>query len=241
MTVASIFVNPAQFGPTEDLALYPRPFAEDCAVLEREGVDLLFAPEPAEIYPAGAPRTFVDVTGIGERLDGASRPGHFRGVATVVAKLFHIVTPEVAFFGIKDAAQAAVLRAMVHDLNFKVEVAVCPTVREIDGLAMSSRNRFLSSSERVEARGLAASLKEVATAAESGETDARMLQSILLRRLRESPGVRLDYAEIVDPETLRAVTDTRDGALVAVAAWLGKTRLIDNCLLPAEPLRREKG
>lgn len=240
ITAVSIFVNPTQFGPTEDLELYPRTFDRDCRLLQAEGVDLLFAPTAAEMYSAGGLGTFVEVAEIGDRLDGASRPGHFRGVATIVAKLFHIVTPDVAFFGQKDAAQVVVLRAMVRDLNFPVEMVVCPTARESDGVALSSRNRFLSPSERIDARALSLSLRRVGAAVRSGVSDAKLLQADLHQQLSQSPGVRVDYAEIVDPETLQAVADTNRGALVAVAAWVGNTRLIDNILLPpaaAEPAR----
>lgn len=236
ITTASIFVNPTQFGPAEDLALYPRTFEEDCRLLEAEGVDLLFAPDVAEMYPAGALTTFVEVAEIGDRLDGASRPGHFRGVATVVAKLFHIVAPDVAFFGQKDAAQVAVLRAMVRDLNFAVELAICPTIRESDGVALSSRNRYLSPSERIEARSLSLSLRVVSVAADSGVTDPHLLKALLHRQLSNAPGVRTDYAEIVDPDTLEPVSTIADGALIAVAAWIGNTRLIDNtAVLPSAP------
>ncbi len=229
---ASIFVNPLQFAPGEDLARYPRTFAEDCAVLEREGVELLFAPSAEEMYPAGA-TTFVEVAGIGDRLDGASRPGHFRGVATVVAKLFHIVSPDRAFFGQKDAAQVAVLRAMVRDLSLPVELVVCPTVREPDGLAMSSRNRYLTAAQRTQALALSAALQSIAS---HTELDPQVLQQKLYATLAASPGLRVDYAEIVHPDTLLPVHSLADGALVAVAAWLGETRLIDNLLLPpAEP------
>ena len=231
LTAVSIFVNPTQFGPNEDLAKYPRTFAADCAELERLGVDLLFAPEVEEIYPEGSLGTYVEVLGVGDRLDGASRPGHFRGVATVVAKLLHIVTPEVAYFGQKDAAQVAVLRAMVRDLDLPVEMAVCPTVREPDGVAMSSRNRYLSLQERLEARALYAALRGVADRAAEGAADAPALRDKMRARLAASAGVRLDYAEIVDPETLLPVQDLSGGALVAVAAWVGSTRLIDNLVL----------
>ena len=230
VVAASIFVNPLQFAAGEDLGKYPRTFDEDCAVLEREGVDLLFAPTDAEMYPGGRGGTFVEVPGIGDRLDGASRPGHFRGVATVVAKLFHIVGPEEAFFGQKDAAQVAVLRAMVRDLNFPVRLVVCPTVREPDGLAMSSRNRYLSAEERVRALALSRGLECVQKAWLTGESKAGALREALLGELG---GVQVDYAEVVDEHTLEPVADVRGGALVAVAAYLGQTRLIDNLVLGA--------
>lgn len=233
LTAVSIFVNPTQFGPAEDLALYPRPFDADCRLLEAEGVDLLFAPDAIEMYPASGLRTFVEVAQVGDRLDGRSRPGHFRGVATVVAKLFHILAPDIAFFGQKDAAQVAVLCAMVRDLNFAVEITVCPTVREDDGLALSSRNRFLNPSERIEARALSQSLRQVSAAVKASVSDTHLLRATLYQHLSRSPGVRIDYAEIVNPETLLPVADLANGALVAVAAWIGNTRLIDNIVLPA--------
>ena len=225
---ASIFVNPLQFGVGEDLEKYPRTFAEDCALLESEGVDLLFAPTDAEMYPRGRGGTFVEVPGIGERLDGASRPGHFRGVATVVAKLFHIVGPDEAFFGQKDAAQVAVLRAMVRDLDIPVQLVVCPTVREPDGLAMSSRNRYLNADERVRALALSRGLGLVEQAWRAGEMRAAVLREVLVGELA---GVRLDYAEIVHADTLEPVACACRGGLVAVAAYVGSTRLIDNVLL----------
>src|SRR3984885_9661431 len=168
VVAASIFVNPTQFGPNEDFAKYPRTFEQDCALLKAEGVALVFAPQPEEMYPPRA-STFVEVGGISDRLDGVSRPGHFRGVATIVAKLFHIVGPDRAFFGQKDAAQVAVLRSMVRDLNFPLEIVVCPTVREPDGLALSSRNRYLSPAERQIALTLRRTLTEIEERATQGE------------------------------------------------------------------------
>lgn len=228
--VVSIFVNPTQFGPNEDFAKYPRTFEADCAALEREGVDVVFAPAPEEIYAPGA-STFVDVEGVSGRLDGASRPGHFRGVATVVAKLFNIVGPDRAFFGQKDAAQVAVLKKMVRDLNFPVELVVCPIVREPDGLAMSSRNRYLSPEERRQALVLQRALNEASRLAGSGITAARDLISAAEALLASELEVRVDYCRIVDPDTLEDVADVRGGALVAVAAFVGTTRLIDNALV----------
>jgi pantoate--beta-alanine ligase len=225
--VVSIFVNPTQFGPNEDFAQYPRTFEADCAALEREGVELVFAPSAEEMYPLGA-STFVDVEGVSERLDGASRPGHMRGVATVVAKLFHIVEPDRAFFGQKDAAQVAVIRKMVRDLNFGLELVVCPIVREPDGLAMSSRNRYLSTEERRQALALSRAVREVERLAGSGVTVARDLIAAAEAVLAREPLVRVDYCRLVDPDTLEDVADVRRGALVAVAAFVGTTRLIDN-------------
>lgn len=231
VAVASIFVNPTQFAPHEDLSCYPRTPEEDFRMLEEEGVDLVFTPTPELMYPPGA-STFVDAGAIGERLDGASRPGHFRGVATVVAKLFHIVQPDFAFFGQKDAAQVAVLRQMIRDLDFAVELIVCPTVREPDGLAMSSRNRYLSAEERPSALSLSRALFAAGALAERGEHRAAALIQTLLDALQQEPGVRVDYAAVVDPETLLPLNDVRAGALIAVAAYVGSTRLIDNILLP---------
>jgi pantoate--beta-alanine ligase len=226
----SIFVNPTQFGPKEDFASYPRSFEQDCRTLEAAGVDLVFAPPVEEMYPVGA-STFVEVAGLGERLDGASRPGHFRGVATVVAKLLNIFVPEHAFFGQKDAAQVAVLRKMVRDLQFAVHLDVCPTVREADGLALSSRNRNLNDEQRRQALVLSRALLAVEKRIQQGEHDARKLVGEALRVLAEEPAVQLDYCSIVDPGTLDEVTDVSRGALVAVAARVGGTRLIDNLLL----------
>jgi pantoate--beta-alanine ligase len=227
---ASIFVNPTQFGPNEDFAKYPRTFEKDCALLQNEGVALVFAPQPEEMYTAGA-STFVEVEGVGDRLDGASRPGHFRGVATVVAKLFHIAAPDKAFFGQKDAAQVAVLRRMVRDLNFDLELVVCPTVREPDGLALSSRNRYLSTEERARALVLSSALTVISATYRAGEKDVARLLEAGRRVIATEPEVRIDYLEIVDWDTLLPLTEARPGALVAVAAHVGSTRLIDNTLL----------
>jgi len=228
--VVSIFVNPTQFGPSEDLDRYPRPFEQDSALLAAEGVDVLFAPAPEEMYPAGA-TTFVTVEELSSRLDGASRPGHFRGVATVVAKLFNVVQPDVAFFGQKDAAQVAVLRRMVRDLDFNVEIAVQATVREADGLAMSSRNRYLSPQERISALALSQALLLMEVMAQNGEHDAERLLAEGRRKLVAEPGVRLDHLSIVNPYTLEPLENVASGALIAVAAYVGNTRLIDNILL----------
>jgi pantoate--beta-alanine ligase len=227
---ASIFVNPLQFGPNEDLAKYPRTFDRDVQLLENESVDILFAPAPDEMYPPGAV-TYVTVEGLSERLCGKSRPGHFRGVATVVAKLFHIVEPDLAFFGQKDAAQVAIIRRMVRDLNLPVEIAVCPIVREPDGLAMSSRNAYLSAQERKGATVLNRSLSEVKKQFDQGERDSTRLIEAAKKVLAQEPTVRLDYFEIVDPSTLDCLPNLTGTALVAVAAFAGSTRLIDNIVL----------
>lgn len=230
VTVISIFVNPKQFGPGEDFAKYPRDLERDSAMLEAEKVDYLFSPSVEEMYPPGA-TSWVEVEGISERLDGRSRPGHFRGVTTVVAKLFNIVQPDLAFFGQKDAAQAAIIRKMVHDLNFDVHIIVCPIVREPDGLAMSSRNAYLDPAQRKQATVLYRALMRVQMLADRGETEAAHLASAGREVIAGESSVRLDYFEIVDPDTLEPVTDISRGALVAVAAYVGSTRLIDNILL----------
>jgi pantoate--beta-alanine ligase len=230
VVAVSIFVNPTQFGPKEDFAGYPRKLEQDCETLEAAGVDLVFAPSAGEMYPAGA-STFVEVTGLSDRLDGASRPGHFRGVATVVTKLLHIFAPDHAFFGQKDAAQVAILRKMVRDLLFPVELDVCPTVREPDGLALSSRNSYLSAEQRRQALVLSRALLAVEREAKAGDHESGKLIATALRILAEEPGVEVDYCRVVDPDTLEDIPDVGRGALVAVAARVGSTRLIDNLLL----------
>jgi pantoate--beta-alanine ligase len=231
VVAVSIFVNPLQFGPSEDLAKYPRTFEPDRQLLEKEGVNLLFAPTPDEMYPAGAV-TYVTVEGLSEKLCGRSRPGHFRGVTTVVAKLFHIVEPDLAFFGQKDAAQATIIRRMVRDLNLPVEIVICPIVREPDGLAMSSRNAYLSPQERKSALVLQRSLTQVRNRFDQGERNATNLIAAGKQVLAQEPAVRLDYFEIVDPATLDPMQEVTSSTLVAIAAFVGKTRLIDNILLP---------
>ncbi len=229
---ASIFVNPTQFGPNEDFAKYPRTWETDCALLEQAGVDLLFAPTPEEMYPRGF-ATAIDVGPVATRLDGVSRPGHFAGVATVVAKLFGIAEPDRAYFGQKDAAQIAVLRQLVRDLSMPVELVVCPTVREADGLALSSRNRYLSAAERAEALALSQALRAAERLFEDGERRAEPLLAAAHAVLSETPGVRLDYLALVDPHTLEdiEVIAPTYSALLAVASWVGTTRLIDNVVL----------
>ena len=230
VVAVSLFVNPTQFGPNEDLSRYPRPFERDRELLEREGVEILFAPSPEEMYPPGA-STWVTVEGLSEKLDGRSRPGHFRGVTTVVSKLFHIFEPAAAFFGQKDAAQLAVIRRMVRDLNFPVEIVACPIVREADGLAMSSRNVYLSADERTSALVLRRSLLRVEELFAAGERDAAKLAAAGRAVFAKEPQVRLDYFEIVDPDTLEPAGRITGPALCAVAAYVGNTRLIDNVVL----------
>jgi len=229
---ATIFVNPLQFAPAEDFAHYPRSFDEDCAQLESAGVDILFAPSPETMTPPDAV-TFVDVPGLSDRLDGAFRPGHFRGVATIVAKLFHIIAPHCAYFGQKDAAQLAVLRAMVRDLNFPIQLIACPIIREPDGLAMSSRNRYLSPTDRTRAAILYQSLLCAAKLHAAGVHRAAALIDKLREHLTVDPALTIEYAAAVDPDTLLPIENTSQLTLLAVAAKIGNTRLIDNILLEA--------
>ena len=231
--VVSIFVNPLQFGPNEDLAKYPRTFERDCELLRAEDVDFVFAPAVEEIYPEKL-STYVTVEGLSDRLCGRSRPGHFRGVTTVVAKLFNIVQPHMAFFGQKDAAQVAIIRRMVRDLNFAVEIIACPIVREPDGLAMSSRNAYLKPQERKSALVLHRALQAIEEGFRQGERRAKALTESGKQMIVEEPGVKLDYLEIVDPDSLEAVEMVSRTALAAVGAFVGTTRLIDNVLLDPE-------
>ena len=226
----SIFVNPAQFGPNEDFTKYPRTFDRDREMLEKEDVDLLFAPSTEEMYPGGQ-LAYVTVEGLSEKLDGKSRPGHFRGVTTIVSKLFNIIQPEIAFFGQKDAAQVAVIRRMVRDLNLPVQIVACPIVREPDGLAMSSRNRYLTPEQRTSALVLSQSLQAAKSSFDAGERDPAKLIEVGTKTVASHPEVRLDYFEIVDPDTLDSVAEIRKPVLVAVAAFVGATRLIDNLVL----------
>jgi pantoate--beta-alanine ligase len=230
LVVVSIFVNPLQFGPNEDLAKYPRNFDRDRELVAKEGVDFIFAPRVEEMYPAGAV-TYVTVEGLSDKLCGRSRSGHFRGVTTVVSKLFNIVEPDRAFFGQKDAAQSTIIRRMVRDLNIPVRVVVCPIVREPDGLAMSSRNAYLDAGQRKSALVLYRSLTAVQERFDQGERKAHVLMDTGKQTLAHEPLVRLDYIEIVDPETLEPVDDLSRGGLAAVAAFVGHVRLIDNFVL----------
>jgi pantoate--beta-alanine ligase len=232
---ASIFLNPTQFGPNEDLSKYPRTFAVDAEKLAAAGVDVLFAPDSKEIYPSGF-RTYVNVEGLSEKLEGKSRPGHFRGVATVVLKLFEVVQPQFAFFGRKDAQQVRILQQMTSDLNLNVEIVVCQIVREPDGLALSSRNTYLSPEERGAATTLYRALDEARREVAAGTRDAFQIQSTIHKVLSGEPRARLDYVEIVDRETFEPVA--RLGArsvYVLLAVYVGKTRLIDNLLIEPAP------
>jgi pantoate--beta-alanine ligase len=230
VTAASIFVNPLQFGPREDLATYPRRWEQDVAQLDAAGVALLFAPTPETMYPPGF-TTAVEVTGLSERLCGASRPGHFRGVATVVLKLFLLAAPQRAYFGQKDAAQVAVLRRMVRDLNVDIQIVVQPIVREADGLAMSSRNAYLSAAERPAALGLSRTLRAIEAAYAAGELDSQRLLAVGDAVVTATPGLRLDYLAAVDADSLEPVARAGPNTLFAIAAFVGKTRLIDNWLV----------
>ena len=227
----SLFVNPTQFGPNEDYARYPRSFEADCALAGREGADVLFAPSVEELYPNGPASTFIEVSDLGDRLDGASRPGHFRGVATVVAKLLIAAEPDRAFFGQKDAAQVAVLRRMVADLRLAVEVVVCPIVRDPDGLAVSSRNVYLNPSQRAQALALSRAVRRVETLVAQGERPGGVLVAAAREVFASEPDVRVDYVEVVDWSTLLPVEIAAPGTLFAVAAYVGATRLIDNTIL----------
>lgn len=227
---ASIYVNPTQFAPTEDLSSYPRDLERDLALLEAENVDLVFTPSDEIMYPTDFQTTILlsDVT---KPLEGASRPTHFAGVATVVAKLFNIIQPDRAYFGQKDAQQAVVLRQMVRDLNFDLELIVCPIVREPDGLAMSSRNKYLSPDERKAALILSQSLQQAQSAFEQGERDANTLRRIMTDLITAEPLARLDYVSAANPNTLVELKQIEEKALLSMAVFIGKTRLIDNLLV----------
>lgn len=229
--VVSIFVNPLQFGPTEDYDRYPRTLDEDVSLLREIGAHAVFAPSVSEMYPEPQ-RTFVDVEEVSEGLCGASRPGHFRGVATVVTKLFNIVAPDVAYFGQKDAQQAAVIRRMVRDLAMPIEIRVGATVREDDGLALSSRNAYLSAEERKAAPVLYRALQRGKQLIEAGERDAARVRSAMMELIASEPLARLDYCEVVDAESLSQVSYIEGDVLLAVAAYFGATRLIDNMPVP---------
>src|SRR6202521_1787804 len=225
--VASIFVNPTQFSPSEDFAKYPRPLPSDTEKLENAGVQCLFLPEAKEIYPQNY-STYVNVEGLGERLEGRLRPGHFRGVSTVVMKLLQIVQPQSAYFGRKDAQQAAIISRMAKDLNFDTEIVVCPIQREADGLAMSSRNVYLHPRDRQSAAVLHRALQAAQLLLQNGTRDARSLQSAIHRVLKEEPRAKIDYVDIVNAETFEPLAQINRKAYVLVAAKFGETRLLDN-------------
>jgi pantoate--beta-alanine ligase len=231
--VVSIFVNPTQFGPNEDLARYPRPLERDLELCGEARVDLVFHPRPEVMYPPDF-RTFVEITGLQDVLCGASRPGHFRGVATVVLKLFNLVQPDRAYFGQKDAQQTRILGQMVRDLNVPVEIRVCPIVRESDGLALSSRNGYLGAEERRRATVLHRTLTEAQRRIEAGERDAAKVRQAMVEQIASVSGAVLDYAAVVDADSLQALNriDAGRSVLLALAVRFGGTRLIDNLLIP---------
>ncbi|MGH9685053.1 MAG: pantoate--beta-alanine ligase [Candidatus Acidiferrales bacterium] len=231
--VVSIFVNPTQFGPSEDFQKYPRSLESDRSALEMLGVDYLFAPAPEEMYPAGF-RTSIVVKELSDRLEGLSRAGHFRGVATVVAKLFEIVGPSFAYFGRKDAQQARIIRQMTRDLDIETQIVTCPIVRESDGLALSSRSLYLAGDDRRAATALYRSLESVERQVAAGESDVARLLAAARGVLSAEPRVKIDYAEIVDADTLEPVMSLRGSCLVLLAATVGSTRLIDNALVEQE-------
>jgi pantoate--beta-alanine ligase len=228
--VVSLFVNPTQFGPNEDYHRYPRTLDADCQLSLDAGASIVFAPSVEEVYPTGS-CTFVEVTGLDQHLCGPRRPGHFRGVTTVVLKLFQMVQPDVAVFGAKDAQQARIVRQMIHDLNLPIELVIAETVREADGLALSSRNRYLTAEERSVAPRIYAALRHLQSGVANGDRNATTLRQRLIAELEAIPGARLDYAEIVDDRTLQPVDQLSAPVVVAVALFLGTTRLIDNILI----------
>jgi pantoate--beta-alanine ligase len=228
--VVSIFVNPTQFSPTEDLDAYPRDMERDLELLEKEGVDLVWAPTAGVMYPKNF-QTWVNVEAVTKPLEGAMRPGHFKGVTTVVAKLFNAVQPNRAYFGQKDAQQAIVIRQMAKDLNFPIEIVICPIIREADGLAMSSRNTYLSPNERKAARVLYRALTEAQTAYQQGERQAEHLRAIMTEVINSEPLARLQYISCADPDTLEELQGQVDRALLSMAVYVGNTRLIDNLIV----------
>jgi pantoate--beta-alanine ligase len=228
--IASVFVNPKQFGPTEDYKKYPRDLEKDAKALGGVGVDVLFAPDAADVYPDGF-RTYVSVEGISERLEGRSRPGHFRGVSTVVLKLFEIVQPHFAYFGRKDAQQVRIISEMTRDLNLDGEIVVCPIVREADGLALSSRNAYLNAEERKASTVLHRALVAVRNELSAGVRDAMQLQAVMRRIIEAEPLASVDYAEIVSAGTFEPVVRVAKPSYAVLAVHIGKTRLIDNLLI----------
>lgn len=229
LTAVTIYVNPTQFAPTEDLSSYPRDLPRDLALLEAAGVDLVFTPDDSIIYPAGF-QTYVTVEEVTRVLEGASRPTHFRGVTTVVAKLFNILQPTRAYFGQKDYQQTAVLRQMVHDLNYNLEMIVCPTVREADGLAMSSRNKYLDPAQRAAATILSRALAAGVDALDGGERDAAKVRGLMRALIAAEPLARLDYISVAHPTTLVELDIIEEGAVLSTAVFFNRTRLIDNMI-----------
>ena len=228
--VVSVFVNPLQFGPAEDFTRYPRPLEDDLQLCQRESVDAVFVPETAEMYPNGF-RTLVEVRELQNVLCGASRPGHFRGVATVVLKLLNIVQPDIAYFGQKDAQQARIIQQMVRDLAVPVRLRICPIIRAAAGLALSSRNQYLDPGQRLQAVVLHQALEEARSLVMKGERDAAVVQQAITARIATAPGAVLDYAAIVDADTLQPVTHLQGSVLIALAVKFGTTRLIDNMIV----------
>lgn len=228
--VVSIFVNPMQFGPNEDLASYPRDLEKDAKLCQEAGVDMIFHPDAEEMYEPGF-CSYVDMNGLTAELCGKSRPTHFRGVQTVVLKLFHIVTPDRAYFGQKDAQQLAVIRRMVRDLNVGIKIIGCPIIREADGLAKSSRNTYLNEAERQAALVLSRSLNVGKALAESGETNAQTIREAVTKEIEKEPMAKIDYVDVVDFDTITPVDTIQGSVLVAVAVFIGKTRLIDNFIV----------
>lgn len=229
-TAVSIFVNPTQFGPHEDFNRYPRPREADLALCEQAGVDLVFYPQVEEMYPPGA-KTFVEVAGLSDIWEGAIRPGHFRGVTTIVAKLFHAIPADRAYFGQKDYQQQLILRTMVRDLDFPIDIVTCPTLRDSDGLAMSSRNAYLSPEERTISLAISQALRDAESAVLQGQTQPGTLQQLMLHRLSTISGLSLEYAIVVDPETMTELEEPQSKMVALIAARVGKTRLIDNLVL----------
>ncbi|MCE9606606.1 MAG: pantoate--beta-alanine ligase [Planctomycetia bacterium] len=228
-TIVTIFVNPTQFGPKEDFSKYPRTLEADVALVSAHGADLIFAPATEVVYPPGH-ATFVEMHGITEPLEGECRPGHFRGVATVVLKLFNMAAPDVAFFGRKDFQQTLVIKQLVRDFDLPIEIRVCPTLREADGLAMSSRNIYLSNEERQQALSLSRALRKAEQIAKAGERDVWKIRDVLQTELAATPAIRVQYAVVADAETLREPATLDRPCVALIAAFVGKTRLIDNCL-----------
>jgi pantoate--beta-alanine ligase len=228
--VVSIFVNPTQFGPSEDFSSYPRDTEHDLALLEAAGVDLVWMPEPAKMYPEGY-QTWVTVEQVTQPLEGSMRPGHFRGVTTVVAKLFNGVQPQKAYFGQKDAQQALVIKQMVRDLNYPLDIVICPIRRESDGLALSSRNTYLNPAERKGALVLSQSLKAAQEAFTRGERNTAKLKETIQKMLSSEPLAKVQYVSIADAQTLQEVEKIQTDVLISMAVYFGKTRLIDNCIL----------